>query len=120
VDFMRSAVSRGAPFFLLHSFVHVHTALFSSPRFTNVSQGGRFGDNVEEMDDAVGQMVDALEELGVENDTVVVSGTGGEDGEGGGRRGPRERPREGRTQEGGRDQRGREGPRRAGGREGGR
>jgi hypothetical protein len=50
--------------------MHVHTALFSSPAFTNVSRGGRFGDNVEEMDDAVGQMLGLLSELGVENNTV--------------------------------------------------
>eukprot|EP00750_Incisomonas_marina_P026224 INCI5883.6.p1 GENE.INCI5883.6~~INCI5883.6.p1 ORF type:complete len:374 (-),score=50.85 INCI5883.6:6-1127(-) len=71
LDFIRTAVAREKPFFLLHSFMHVHTALFSSPAFTNVSQGGRFGDNVEEMDHSVGQILTLLEELGIENDTAV-------------------------------------------------
>lgn len=49
------------------SFVHVHTPLFSSPEFVNVSRGGRFGDNVEEMDHSVGQIIAALDEAGVAN-----------------------------------------------------
>ena len=71
IDFIRNAVAREKPFFLLHSYMHVHTALFSSPAFTNVSEGGPFGDNVEEMDDSVGQIVRELDELGIENNTVI-------------------------------------------------
>ena len=60
------------PFFFMFNFMHVHTPLFSSPRFTNVSAGGPFGDNVAEMDDAVGQVLAALDRLGLANDTLVL------------------------------------------------
>jgi len=53
------------------SFVHVHTPLFSSPAFTNVSRGGRFGDNVEEMDWAVGRITSGLDNLNISKDTLV-------------------------------------------------
>jgi len=60
------------PFFFMYNFLHVHTPLFSAPAFTNASAGGRFGDNVEEMDDAVGQVLAKLDELGLANDTLVL------------------------------------------------
>ena len=49
------------PFFFMFNFMHVHTPLFSSPPFANVSANGRFGDNVAEMDDAVGQVLATLD-----------------------------------------------------------
>ncbi len=60
------------PFFFLMSYVHVHTPLFSSPAFTNVSRGGRFGDSAEEMDWSVGQLLGTLARLGLANDTLVL------------------------------------------------
>ena len=60
------------PFFFMYSFLHVHTPLFSSPAFANVSAGGRFGDNVEEMDDAVGQVLAALDLHGFSNETLIL------------------------------------------------
>ena len=67
-----SAGQRRQPFFFMFNFLHVHTPLFSAPAFTNVSAGGKFGDNVEEMDDAVGQVLAKLDELGLANDTLVL------------------------------------------------
>ncbi|EDQ89914.1 uncharacterized protein MONBRDRAFT_32135 [Monosiga brevicollis MX1] len=57
---------------LTQSYVHVHSPLFSSPAFFNVSRGGRFGDNVEEMDHSVGRILNTLDELGIANDTLVI------------------------------------------------
>ncbi len=71
LDFIADSVAQEKPFLSIVSFVHVHTALFSSPRFTNVSSGGRFGDNVEEMDWGVGQVIALLENLAVDNETLV-------------------------------------------------
>lgn len=69
--FVRSAVSRGRPFLLFLSFLHVHTALFTHPSFAGKSVHGRYGDNVEELDWAIGKMTALLAELGQENNTFV-------------------------------------------------
>ncbi|XP_045134408.1 arylsulfatase H-like isoform X3 [Portunus trituberculatus] len=59
------------PFFLMHSFGHVHTPMFSAPHMAGRSKHGRYGDNVEEMDDSVGKVLATLAELGLEDNTVV-------------------------------------------------
>lgn len=59
------------PFLLVMSFVHVHTALFSAPEFVNKSKHGKYGDNVEELDWAVGKILATVEELGEKNNTFV-------------------------------------------------
>lgn len=59
------------PFFLMHSFGHVHTPMFSAPHMAGRSKHGRYGDNVEEMDESVGSVLAALAELGLEDNTLV-------------------------------------------------
>mmetsp|Transcript_18280 Transcript_18280/g.33803 ORF Transcript_18280/g.33803 Transcript_18280/m.33803 type:complete len:552 (+) Transcript_18280:64-1719(+) len=69
---MELAVETRTPFFMLYNFVHVHTPLFTSPLFKGKSRGGEFGDNVEEMDDAVGKVLKALDRLAISESTLVV------------------------------------------------
>lgn len=69
--FVRSAVAEEKPFLLFVSFIHVHTALFTHPSFAGRSAHGRYGDNVEELDWAIGKMTGLLRELGQENNTFV-------------------------------------------------
>lgn len=45
------------PFLLVLSYLHVHTALFSSKDFAGKSKHGAYGDAVEEMDWSVGMCV---------------------------------------------------------------
>ncbi|XP_019622119.1 PREDICTED: steryl-sulfatase-like [Branchiostoma belcheri] len=59
------------PFFLFHSFLKVHTALFATEEFEGRSLHGRYGDNVEEMDWAVGRILDAVEKRGLSHKTFV-------------------------------------------------
>lgn len=59
------------PFLLYMPFVHVHTALFCSSEFNGRSAHGRFGDNVEEMDWAVGEVMKTLKDLNLLNNTFV-------------------------------------------------
>ncbi|KAM7328972.1 hypothetical protein ACRRTK_010585 [Alexandromys fortis] len=60
-----------APFLLFLSFLHVHTAHFAAPKFAGRSRHGVYGDSVEELDWSVGQILDALDRLGLVNDTLV-------------------------------------------------
>ncbi|KAJ1057384.1 hypothetical protein K5549_022009 [Capra hircus] len=59
------------PFLLVLSYLHVHTALFSSKDFAGKSQHGSYGDAAEEMDWSVGQILDVLDELKLANNTLV-------------------------------------------------
>ena len=59
------------PFFLYMSYHKVHTALFTADEFAGVSAHGAYGDNVEELDWSVGQIMGALEAAGDAKDTLV-------------------------------------------------
>ncbi|XP_023221651.1 steryl-sulfatase-like [Centruroides sculpturatus] len=59
------------PFLLVMSFVHVHTALFCAPEFSGISKHGRYGDNIEELDWAVGQILETVENIKEKNNTFV-------------------------------------------------
>jgi uncharacterized sulfatase len=60
------------PFFLYLPYTMPHTPLFPGDGFAGGSRGGRYGDVVEELDWSVGAIVDALEELNLAADTLVV------------------------------------------------
>ncbi|XP_039262035.2 arylsulfatase-like isoform X1 [Styela clava] len=60
------------PFFFLLSFPQTHAALFSDPRFAQTSKRGRYGDSVNEMGWAIGQVLDQLKYLGIDEDTLVL------------------------------------------------
>lgn len=68
--FMKKNAGR-TPFLLVMSYLQVHTALFASPDFAGKSQHGIYGDAVEEMDGSVGQILDALDTLGLADNTLV-------------------------------------------------
>ncbi|MFZ1863835.1 MAG: sulfatase [Polyangiales bacterium] len=64
--------SGGRPFFLYFAHTFPHRPLFASKRFRNRSEGGTFGDTVEEVDWSVGQLMSALEHGGMADNTLVV------------------------------------------------
>lgn len=64
--------NRERPFFLYlpHTFPHIPLHVADARR--GGSEGGLYGDVVEELDDSVGAVLDALERNGLERDTLVV------------------------------------------------
>ena len=72
-DFSSDFIQRNKDnkFVLYMAFSHVHTPNFVSKKFCNTSIRGRFGDADTEMDDAVGQIMTALKDNGVDNNTLV-------------------------------------------------
>ncbi|MBK9385833.1 MAG: sulfatase [Planctomycetes bacterium] len=60
------------PFFLYLPYAMVHVPLFASERFAGQSGRGLYADVLQEVDDSVGRVLDALERAGVANDTLVV------------------------------------------------
>ncbi|CAH1785895.1 unnamed protein product [Owenia fusiformis] len=59
------------PFLLYIPWLQVHTVLHTSPEFRGRSRHGKYGDNVEEMDWSVGEVVRYLKEFKLIDNTFV-------------------------------------------------
>ena len=70
VDFIEKNKSESFFLYFAHTFPHV--PLFASEKFRGRSPRGLYGDTVEEMDWSVGQIVAALRQAGVAENTLVV------------------------------------------------
>jgi arylsulfatase A-like enzyme len=70
VAFMRKNAAR--PFFLYLAHTMPHLPLFASPPFAGRSPRGLYGDVVEEIDWSVGQVLDTLSELKLDEQTLVL------------------------------------------------
>ena len=70
VDFVRRA--KDGPFFLYWAHTFPHIPLAVSEKFAGKSEMGLYGDVVEELDWSVGQLMTALEENGLTENTLVV------------------------------------------------
>nr|XP_055194250.1 arylsulfatase D isoform X2 [Nyctereutes procyonoides] len=73
---LREAISyiernKHQPFLLFLSLLHVHIPLVTTKQFLGKSQHGLYGDNVEEMDWLVGEVLNAIEENGLKNTTFT-------------------------------------------------
>ncbi len=60
------------PFFLYIGFTQTHYPIRTAPEFTGKSRIGPYGDAIMELDYRTGQVLDALEAAGVEDDTIVI------------------------------------------------
>jgi arylsulfatase A-like enzyme len=69
VEFIRA--HKAEPFFLYFASTFPHTPLFASEKFRNKTPRGRYGDVVEELDWAVGQILDTLRSEGLDKNTFV-------------------------------------------------
>jgi arylsulfatase A-like enzyme len=72
IDFMRRQKDAGNPFFLYLPFSMGHFPNLPSPEFKGRSRIGDYGDKLMEGDHHVGQILQTLKELGVDDDTIVV------------------------------------------------
>jgi arylsulfatase A len=64
--------NQGQPFFLYLPHTMPHTPLFVSERFEGQSQAGLYGDVVETIDWSTGEILAALERLGLDENTLVI------------------------------------------------
>ncbi|MHC4994220.1 MAG: sulfatase family protein, partial [Planctomycetota bacterium] len=64
--------NKDRPFFLYLPHTYPHTPIRANPRFAGQSQAGAYGDVIEEIDDSVGQILDTLAELDIDDDTLVI------------------------------------------------
>ena len=66
------AQNRDNPFFIYLAHSMPHIPLFVSDDFKGMSSRGLYGDVIEEIDQGVGDISEALEEEGLQNNTIVV------------------------------------------------
>ena len=62
----------GQPFFLFHSMQAVHLPSFPADKYKGKTKAGPHGDFIYQMDDIVGQLLDTLEELKLDGNTLVI------------------------------------------------
>jgi arylsulfatase len=72
IDFMRRQKAAGKPFFLYLPFSMGHAPNLPSAQFKGKSRIGNYGDKIMEGDYHVGQILDTLKELGIDDNTIVV------------------------------------------------
>jgi arylsulfatase A-like enzyme len=70
VKFIRENMDR--PFFLYLAHSMPHIPLFVSKDFEDISRRGLYGDVLEEIDWSAGEVLKTLDELGLENNTLVI------------------------------------------------
>ena len=72
IDFMKRQKAAGKPFFLYLPFSMGHFPNLPSKQFAGKSQIGQYGDKMMEGDYHVGQILDALKELEIDDNTLLV------------------------------------------------
>ena len=72
IDFMRRQTAAKKPFFLYLPFSMGHAPDLPSKQFEGKSRIGNYGDKMMEGDYHVGEIMDALKQLGVDDNTLLV------------------------------------------------
>jgi len=72
IAFMERQSKTGKPFFMFASLTQPHLPTEPSPAYKGKTGNGDWADMLAEMDVNVGQMLDALDKLGIRNNTIVI------------------------------------------------
>lgn len=75
VDFMTRQTKAGKPFFCYVPLTQLHYPTLPHRDFAGKTGAGDFADSMREMDHRLGQLLDAVESLGIANDTLVLFGS---------------------------------------------
>jgi arylsulfatase len=72
IDFMKRNAQANRPFFAYVPFTLVHYPTLPHPDFAGGTGYGDFADSLTEMDFHAGQILDAVKQLGIEENTLVI------------------------------------------------
>lgn len=72
IDFMKRSVAAKRPFYAYVPFTLVHFPSLPNPAFAGKTGFGDFSDCLAEMDAHVGEILDAVDSLGVRDNTLIV------------------------------------------------
>jgi len=64
--------NKGGPFFLYLAHNLPHIPLFAHPDFVGSSKRGIYGDVLQEIDDGIGQIIQTLKDLDLQDNTIVL------------------------------------------------
>lgn len=101
IRFINDNAGKESPFFLYLAHMYVHLPLHTPMKYEAASKNGLYGAAVAHMDQSTGCILDALAELGIDDDTLVIfTSDNGSNGRDGGSNAPL-RGKKGTTWEGG-------------------
>lgn len=72
VDYIRKHASTASPFFIYYAMPAPHTPILPAKEFSGKSGTNAYGDFVLMVDDAVGKIIKAVQEAGIENNTLII------------------------------------------------
>ena len=72
VEFIQRQAKANKPFFMFIGWTHSHYPSVVPPEFEGKSSIGPYGDAIMELDYRTGQVLDAIEAAGVEDNTIVI------------------------------------------------
>ena len=72
VDYIRSRKDAREPFFLYFAYPSPHEPIVPNDSFDGKSAVGAYGDFITETDDSIGQLLRALDETGLTDNTLVI------------------------------------------------
>ena len=72
IDFIKRNAGNSTPFFAYVSFSLMHMPTLPNPEFAGKTGNGDWADCLAEMDYRTGQILDAIRQAGVENNTLVI------------------------------------------------
>ncbi|HKQ81196.1 MAG TPA: arylsulfatase [Steroidobacteraceae bacterium] len=72
IDFMKRSVRASKPFYAYVPFTLMHFPTLPNPKFAGKTGYGDFPDALAEMDAHVGEIVDAIDQLNIRDNTIVV------------------------------------------------
>jgi arylsulfatase A-like enzyme len=74
IEYIKRNAAAKTPFFVYVGYSEVHPPVIGNPDFVGKSdkRGGLYADIIGEMDHRVGQIMDALKEAGVDDNTIVI------------------------------------------------
>lgn len=72
IEFMTNSVSGKKPFFAFVPFTHAHLPTTAHPDFAGSTGNGAYADVLAEIDFRAGQILDAIDDLGIRDNTLVL------------------------------------------------
>ena len=72
IAFMKKSTDANKPFFTFVPFTHAHIPTLAHPDFAGKTGNGDYADVLSEIDYRTGQILDAIDDLGVRDNTIVL------------------------------------------------
>ncbi len=72
IKFMKKSVKKNQPFFAYVPFTHAHIPTTAHPDFAGSTGNGQYADVLAEIDHRAGQVLDAIDKLGIRDNTIVL------------------------------------------------